>query len=160
MTRETENVAGFFGEINPLSNFYPAAFAYDGIHYISSEQFIQSHKVKFFGDVDMYNQIMGCTTSLECKRLSRQIRNVELTKWDNVVGNICYLGIRAKFLQNPAAIDTLLQKTGRKQIVECSADRPGGTGIPLGDPSCLDMSNWMSQGIMGQILENIWNEAF
>ena len=63
MTRETGNVVGFFGEINPLSNFYPAAFAYDGVHYISSEQFIQSHKAKFFGDVDMYNQIMGCTTS-------------------------------------------------------------------------------------------------
>ena len=41
-TRENENVVGFFGEINPLSNFYLAAFAHEGIHYISSEQLIQA----------------------------------------------------------------------------------------------------------------------
>ena len=109
-TRENENVVGFFGEINPLSNFYPSPFAYDGVHYISSEQFIQSSKAKYFGDLDTYNQIMGCATSLECKSLSRQIRNVNMNKWDKVAGNICHPGIRAKFLQNPVALDTLLKK--------------------------------------------------
>ena len=110
-TRENENIVGFFGEINPLSNFYPSTFVYDGIHYISSEQFIQSSKAKYFGDLDTYNLIMGCATSLECKNLSCQIRNVNMDKWDNVAGNICHPGIRAKFLQNPVALDTLLKKT-------------------------------------------------
>ena len=32
-TRENEHIVGFFGEINPLSNFYPSAFALDGIHF-------------------------------------------------------------------------------------------------------------------------------
>ena len=58
-TRENENIVGFFGEINPLSNFYPSTFVYEGIHYISSEQFIQSSKAKYFGDLDTYNLIMG-----------------------------------------------------------------------------------------------------
>ena len=158
-TRENENVVGFFGEINPLSNFYPPPFAYDGVHYISSEQFIQSSKAKYFGDLDTYNQIMGCATLLECKSLSRQIRNVNTNKWDKVAGNICHPGIRAKFLQNPVALDTLLKKTGRKQIVECTSDHLWGTGIPLRDPLCLDTSKWISLGIMGQILENIRDEA-
>ena len=153
--RENENTVGFFGEINPLSNFYRSTFIYDGIHYISSEQFIQSSKAKYFGDLDTYNLIMGCATSLECKNLSRQIRNVNMDKWDKVAEKICHPGIRAKFLQNPVALDTLLTKTGRKQIVECTSDRLWGTGIPLGDPLCLDTSKWISPGIMGQILENI-----
>ena len=34
MTKENENTVGFFGEINPLSNFYPSTFLYDGIQYI------------------------------------------------------------------------------------------------------------------------------
>ena len=158
-THENEHTVGFFGEINPLSNFYPSAFALDGIHYISSEQFIQSSKAKFFGDMDMYNQIMGCTTSLECKTLSQQIKNVDVNRWEEVACSVCKSGIRAKFQQNPVAMDTLLHKTGQKQIAECTADRLWGTGLPLGDPACLDTSKWTSQGIMGQILESICDEA-
>ena len=82
-----------------------------------------------------------------------------MDKWDKVAGKICHPGIHAKFLQNPVALDTLLTKTGCKQIVECTSDRLWGTGIPLGDPLCLDTSKWISPGIMGQILENIRDEA-
>ena len=96
---------GFFGEINPLSNFYPSTFLYNGIQYVSSEQLIQSSKAKFFGDMDTYNQILGCSTSLEYKNLSHQIRNVDEAKWEEVAGNICHPGIRAKFFQNPFAMD-------------------------------------------------------
>ena len=56
-------------------------------------------------------------------------------------------------------MDTLIHKTGRKNIVECLADRLWGTGIPLNDPLCLDSSKWITQGIMGQILESIRDEA-
>ena len=75
-SRENETTVGFFGEINPLSNFYPSPFPYNGIRYVPSEQFIQSSKAKYFGDHYAYNQILGCSTSLECKTISQQIRNV------------------------------------------------------------------------------------
>ena len=156
---ENEHTVGFFGEINPLSNFYPSAFAVDGVHYISSKQFIQSSKARFFGDMDMYNQIMGCTMSLDCKTLSRQIKNVDVNSWEEVACSVCKPGIRAKFQQNPVPMDTLLHKTGQKQIAECTADQLWGTGLPLSDPPCLDASKWISQGIMGQILESIRDEA-
>ena len=158
-TRENVSTIGYFGEINPLSNFYPAPFTHEGIRYISSEQFIQASKAKFFNDADTYNQIMGCSTSLECKRTSRQIRNLDINRWEHVAGNICQPGIRAKFLQNPPAMDTLINKTGMKTIVECAADKLWGTGIPLNDPTCLDPQKWITQGIMGRILENIRSEA-
>ena len=158
-TKENADTIGYFGEINPLSNFYPAPFIYDGVQYLSSEQFIQASKAKYFGDADTYNQIMGCSTSLECKRASRLIRNVDIARWENVAGNICQPGIRAKFLQNPSVMDTLIRKTGLKTIVECASDRLWGTGIPLNDPTCLDPQKWFNQGIMGQILEGIRNET-
>ena len=153
-TKENADTVRYFGEINPLSNFYPASFTYDGVQYISIEQFIQASKAKYFEDVDTYNQIMGCSTSLECKRASRLIRNVDVDRWELVAGNICQPGIRAKFLQNPPVMDT-----GSKTIVECASDRLWGTGIPLNDPMCLDPQKWINQGIMGQILEGICNEA-
>ena len=158
-SKEDESTVGFFGEINPLSNFYPTNFDYDGVKYISSEQLIQANKAKLFGDMDTYNQILCSSTSLECKNLSRQIKNVDESKWQEEVASICLPGIRAKFHQNPHIMDTLLSKTGSKRIVECASDRLWGTGIPLGDPTCLDPSKWISQGIMGQILECIHGEV-
>ena len=150
-SKENESTVGFFGEINPLSNFYPSTFLHEGVHYISSEQLIQANKAKFFGDLETYNQILSCSSSLECKNLSRQIRNVDETKWEEKAGNICLPGIREKFYQNPVAMDTLLYKTGKKRIVECASDHLWGNGMPLGDPACLDPTKWISQGILGQI---------
>ena len=79
---EDAHTVGFFGEINPLSNFHESPFTHEGTQYISSEQFIQANKAKYFGDLDTYSMILGCSTSLERKILSKQIRNVDDTKWD------------------------------------------------------------------------------
>ena len=121
-SKEDTYTVGFFGEINPLSNFYDAPFVHDGIRYISSEQFIQANKAKYFGDSVTQDLILGCTTSLECKILARQIRNYDDTKWDEVAGSVCYPGLQAKFQQNQHAMDTLIRKTGNKRIVECATD--------------------------------------
>ena len=80
-SKEDESTVGFFGEINPLSNFYPTSFDYEGVKYISSEQLIQANKAKLFGDMDIYNQILCSSTSIECKNLLRLIRNVDESKW-------------------------------------------------------------------------------
>ena len=158
-SKEDATTVGFFGEINPLSNFYPSSFIHEGTHYISSEQWIQANKAKFSGDIEMYNEILCCSTSLECKILSKQIRNMDDKKWEEEAMNICLPGIRAKFHQNPNAMDTLINKTGTKRIVECASDRLWGTGMPLSDPACLDHTKWISQGILGQILERIREEV-
>ena len=57
---------GFFGALNPLSNFYESKFTVDGIEYISLEQYIQVQKALLFKDEASYNKIMGSTNSLDC----------------------------------------------------------------------------------------------
>ena len=157
-SKENPSTIGFFGEINPLSNFYPASFTHDGLQYISSEQFIQARKAQYFGDIDIHSKIMGCSTSLECKAFSKQIRNIDEAKWEEVARDGCYPGIKAKFYQNPDVMDCLMVKTGSKRIVECATDRLWATGVPLNDPTCLDETKWMSPGILGQMLESIRTE--
>ena len=157
-SKENPSTIGFFGEINLLSNFYPASFTHDGLQYISSEQFIQARKAKYFGDIDTHSKIMGCSTSLECKTFSKQIRNIDEAKWEEVAGDVCYPGIKAKFYQNPHVMDCLMLKTGSKRIVECATDHLWTTGVPLNDPTCLDETKWMSPGILGQMLESIRTE--
>ena len=157
-SKEDAHTVGFFGEINPLSNFHESPFTHEGTQYISSEQFIQVNKAKYFGDLDTYSMILGCSTSLECKILSKQIHNVDDSKWEEAAGAVCYPGIQAKFQQNPYAMDILIWKTGNKRIVECASDQLWATGIPLSDPNCLDDTKWISQGILGQMLESIHND--
>ena len=156
-SKENDHCVGYFGEINPLSNFFPAPFQLDGIRYVSSEQFIQSTKAKFFGDLDTYNQLLCVSTSHECKELSRQIKNVNEEKWSECAWELCFPGIRAKFYQNPYCMDTLITKTSTKRIMECTSDKLWGNGSPLQDPDCLNPSQ--PQGIMGQILESIRSES-
>ena len=100
-SKENENVVGYFGELNPMSNFFPAPFTLDGQHYISSEQYIQASKAKLFNDLDVYNQIMGCKCSADCKDFSRKIRGVDNVKWDNIAAEVCGPGIREKIYTKP-----------------------------------------------------------
>ena len=153
-----DSTVGFFREANPLSNFHPAKFSFNGETYISSEQFIQATKATYFGDRDTAMKIMGCKTSFDCKLLSWNIQNVDTQKWDAIAMNLCEPGIRAKFVQNPYLLDTLTRRTQNKTIVECAGDRLWGTGTALSEEGCLNRDRWTTQGILGRILERIRSE--
>ena len=153
-SRETPDVLGFFGELNPLSNFYNCEFHYQNLVFHSSEQLIQYNKAKHFKDNVTMAQILNASTPLECKRLAREIVNYNEDNWRMVAKNMCFEGLKEKFAQNPTLVETLL-KTNNKTLVECSFDRIWGNGIPLGDRSCMDRQKWYSVGILGEMLMEI-----
>ena len=99
-------------------------------------------------------QVMTAENALDCKLLARDTSGYDERKWKEVAYQECYNGLYAKFEQNPALKQILLQ-TGEKTIVESSYDRVWGTGIPLNDPSCLDKSKWHNPGILGTLLMDI-----
>ena len=67
-SRQGASHYGFFGELNPLSNFYP-----DGIHYSTSEQYMQARKAEFCGDMETKKQSMQAATALKCKTLGKEV---------------------------------------------------------------------------------------
>ena len=89
-------------------------FSLNGHTYISSEQYIQSTKAQYFGDTDVFNQIMGCKSSADCKEFSRKIRGVDIAKWESVAADVCRAGIREKFVQNLILLEILIRRTGTK----------------------------------------------
>ena len=107
-SRQDASYYGFFGELNPLSNFYPAPFIHDGIHYSTSEQYIQARK-EFCGDTETKKQIMQAATALKCKTLGKEIQNCDNDKWNRVASEKCFPGILSKFQQN-AGIASFLKK--------------------------------------------------
>ena len=145
----------FFGAINPLSNFHPASFTLDGVDYISSEQYIQVRKAEFFNDQSSLDRILSSTTSLDCKVHAKHIKGYERARWEEAAKEKCSPGIRAKFEQNPNLLETLIDKTESKKIVESANDRLWGTGVNLNRDDCLKREKWISPSILGTILEEI-----
>ena len=159
-TEEDIDSIGFFGAINPLSNFYECNFTVEGESYISTEQFIQATKAQYFRDQQACDRIMVCTNSLDCKNEGGYVRNYNRDNWEKVAKEKCRPGIRAKFQQNPDIMAVLIDKTGNKTIVESARDHLWGTGVALSDPDCLNTTKWTTQGILGELLEEIRDDYY
>ena len=153
-SKSEKSVFGFFGHINPLSNFHHTPFLSDGNAFHSSEQLIQLKKAQHFKDEETAHRILMSKSSIECKSLAKNIKNYDHESWKAVAKKLCMDGITHKYMQNPL-LQNMLLETGDKQIVECCYDTLWGTGIPLWDETCLNPVLWYNQGIMGEILENI-----
>ena len=153
-SKVTPTSVGFFGELNPLSNFFPSKFTYNGIKYHLLEQLIQHQKALLFGDKLTANRIIQCSTALECKSLSRDISNYNHDHWKSEARTRCEEGIKAKFMQN-SGVRTYLLNTDNKKLVEYCNDKFWGNGILLHDDKCLDPNSWSGQGLLGEILQNV-----
>ena len=129
-TKSNEETLGFFGELCPFSNFYPAQFTHEGIKYNSSEQLIQYKRALYCGDNATAMKILGAKTAISCKQLAYQIQNYDHQGWIDAAKELCRDGISAKFDQNPSLCRKLLS-TREKTLVESSRDDIWGTGVPL-----------------------------
>ena len=92
-------------------------------------------KVKLFGDKMVQKQILDAKMPLECKQLSKDISNFNFKTWANKAKDMCGKGLEAMFMQNPRAMQALLE-IGHKKLVECTYDTLRGNGIPLHQPTC------------------------
>ena len=158
-SKENDGTIAFFSELNPMSNFHPAYFENDGVHYHCSEQFIQEQKALYFEDHDIAHQIRNAKSALDYKDLAKTIRGYNHAAWCEVAKDKCKPGIRAKFTYPVNGhLRNLLLTTGSKQIVEVCYDQLWGTGIPLKESDCLKEDRWTNVGILGEILMEIRGE--
>ena len=121
-SKESEQHVGFFGELNPFSNFHLAPFILDGIKFHSSEQWIQYQKAKLVNDEHTAQKILECDTAHKCQRLSKEITNFDPITWRDRARIVCEPGIEQKFIQNELLMK-LLPATRTKTLVKCAYDR-------------------------------------
>ena len=160
VTSETNNeVMAFFGELHPLSNFHSCRFDFEGETFHSSEQLIQMKKAELFEDQTARDRILNSTDAQDSKEIAMDIANFNKDEWNKLAENLCYEGIRQKFMQNPHLHNYLLD-TGTKTLVETSYDNVWGTGKPLGSEDSLNPAKWKSTGILGKILMKIRDTTY
>ena len=136
-SKEDSETVGFFGELNPLSNFHRSHFIVNNQWFHCTEQYIQHKKAKFFNDKPTALKIMASDSAMECKLLARNIKNYDVTRWNEAAESECFDGILEKFAQNPV-LNKVLQDTGHKTLAESCYDRIWGTGVPLHSPDALN----------------------
>ena len=104
----------------------------------------------FFGDTHTANLILQAESPYEVKKLSYQIKDVDLHRWQNEGFEICFEGIKAKFVQNESLLK-MLKTTAPLTLVEASKDRMWGTRISLCDRNVLNPDSWLNKGWMSRI---------
>ena len=157
-SRSNKTVFGYFGELNPLSNFYPSPFNYQDNSYHCGEQFIQMQKAELFKDNTAMRRIEQAKTGHQCKQEGQKISKFNPETWEKNAYRLCKPGIHQKFLENEVLRLLLLNKTKGKRIAECTKDTVWGCGMSIHNDNCLDTTKWTNQGIMGRLLEEIRSE--
>ena len=78
-------------------------------------------------------------------------------RWQNEGFEICFEGIRAKFIWNESLLK-MLKIAAPLTLVEASKDRMWGMGIRLCDRNALNPDHWTNRGWMSRILCTIRDE--
>ena len=78
-SKEDSDTIGFFGELNPLSNFHRSHFIVNNHWFHCTEQYIQHKEAEFLNDKPITLKIMASDSAMECKQLARNIKNYNVT---------------------------------------------------------------------------------
>src|SRR5262245_33891374 len=131
-----------------LSQWWPAPFAVDDVHYASAEHFMMAEKARLFGDEATRRAIVDAGAPGKAKALGRSVSGFDEALWEQHRFDIVVRGNLAKFGQNVELRDYLLE-TGTKVLVEASpVDRVWGTGLAADDPRALDPAQWRGLNLL------------
>ena len=130
------DLIGYFGIHSPLSNFHPATFTIKDCTYTCVEQYIQSDKATFAGDLVANQKIMQTKDPRIMKSIGNKLNNFNQQQWDrDRAREVAYTAIQHKFNQNPH-LKKYLKDTDNKILFEASTDTMWGCGLHIKKPRC------------------------
>jgi len=134
---------------NCLSQWWPAPFTVDGVHYRSAEHWMMAEKARLFGDERSAAAIIAAESPKEAKALGRSVRGFDGARWETAAFDIVVRGSIAKFGQDPQLRDYLVG-TGDAVLVEASPlDAIWGIGLAADDPRAGRPEEWPGRNLLG-----------
>lgn len=138
-----------------LSQWYDSSFTVDGVEYKTAEQYMMAQKALLFGDKKIYDEIMAASHPRQCKELGRKISHFKEDVWNEHKVQIVIQGNLAKFGQNEAFKEYLLQ-TGSRILVEASPyDKIWGIGLAQDTPNIENPNTWRGENLLGFALMEV-----
>jgi ribA/ribD-fused uncharacterized protein len=132
-----------------LSQWYPAGFAIDGIHYPTAEHYMMAEKARLFGDDAALQKILNASDPHAAKQIGREVKHYTEEVWKQHRIEIVVRANTAKFAQNQA-LTVFLQSTGDQILVEASpVDRVWGIGFDEHHPDAHNPAKWRGLNLLG-----------
>jgi ribA/ribD-fused uncharacterized protein len=158
MIHRTERFTFFFRPDAPFSQWHPARFELAGQRFTCAEQYMMYGKAILFDDAEIAEQILAAAAPSQHKALGRKVRNFSDPVWKANREAIVHDGSRAKFTQNPALRQALLDTAGTELVEASPFDRIWGIGLSATDARAEDPSQWRGQNLLGKILTRVRDE--
>ena len=132
-----------------LSNWFPACFEHEGVHYATAEHYMMAEKARLFGDEDALQRALAAKSPGAAKRVGREVRNFEEERWEEARSRIVEEGVYAKFAQNEA-LGAFLVGTKERILVEASPkDRIWGIGMTRDEEGVNNPLLWNGLNLLG-----------
>ena len=148
--RETDTHLYFLRGV--LSNFEKCYIKYKGHLFATTEQAFMWEKAIFFNDHESASKILREENPAKAKKLGREVKNFDDSKWSKVCYEIMYLINYEKYFQN-TRLKNILLNTGDKMIIEANPkDTRWGIGLSAEDDRVLDESQWQGENLLGKVL--------
>jgi len=132
-----------------LSQWWPCSFVIDGVTYSSTEQWMMAGKARLFGDEETLAAILATSDPSAVKKLGRKVQGFDEERWRSERFELVTRGNIAKFTQDEALRDFLLQ-TGDAVLVEASPfDAVWGIGLGASAEGATDPLCWKGENLLG-----------
>ena len=147
-----------YDQYGVFSQWFKYSFVVEGIRYETAEQYMMAKKALLAGDLQSYALIMNEPDPSKCKKLGKQVKNLDVAAWDRCKEEIVYHANLAKFSQNEKAQYYLLS-TGDKILAEASPyDTIWGIGLEASDFDSTHPDRWPGKNLLGKILMRVREE--
>ena len=132
-----------------LCQWYESPFVVDGVHYPTAEHYMMAEKARLFGDALMRERILAAPSPGDAKMLGRHVQGYDEQSWRERRFDIVVAGSLAKFAQNPALQQFLLD-TGDQVLVEASPiDTIWAVGMAEEHPDITHPGRWRGLNLLG-----------
>lgn len=138
-----------------LSQWYPAGFSLDGIHYPTAEHYMMAGKARTFADQEALQRVLQAATPNAVKAVGRSIRGFDEARWVEVREAIVVAGNLAKFVQNPELGAWLLSTTGQVLVEASPVDAIWGIGLAEDHADARQPANWRGPNLLGFALMQV-----
>ena len=152
---EDEKFTFFYQSASPFSQWHPSFFQVENITYNCAEQYMMHQKAVVFQDTEMAEKILKAKTPREQKALGRKVRNFDGKVWEDASKKAVYTGNYAKFTQNKALLQILMDTDGTTLVEASPTDTIWGIGLAADDARAYSRSTWRGTNWLGEVLTQL-----
>lgn len=138
-----------------LSNWAKSEFIIAGIKFNCGEQYMMWFKAMMMNDWDSVDKIMNEFDPKIIKKLGREIKNFNETKWNSKKYNGILFGLTERANQDITFRNELLKHKGKIFVEASPYDRIWGIGYS--EKNALENINNWGENLLGKILTEIAN---